>query len=149
MACIFLHLQEGDAPLEMKYAYPSTLGHVVLEYIWLWIYLQNCRSGGLHFPAPSGGRRPLEMKYIYPSTLGHVVSEYIGLWWSISKTLGGVREQTNRQTVSKRATDLSFLPLNLKFRAIKGESVYQPAWRELTPLRLPPTSVSGFLVPRP
>ena len=62
------------------------------------VYLQNPRSGDLHFPAPSGGRRPLKMKYIYPSTLGHVVSEYIWLWGSISKTLGGVLEQTDRQT---------------------------------------------------
>ena len=46
----------------------------------------------------SGGRRPLELKYSYPSSLGHVVSEYIWLWGSISKTLGGVREQTDRQT---------------------------------------------------
>ena len=61
------------------------------------VYLQNPRSGGLHFPAPSGGIRPLEMKYTYPSTLGHVVSESIWLWESVSKTLGGVREQTDRQ----------------------------------------------------
>ena len=37
----------------------------------------------------------MEMKYTYPSTLGDVVSEYIWLWGSISKTLGGVYEQTN------------------------------------------------------
>ena len=35
MACIFLHLQEGDALWKMKYTYPSTLRHVVSEYIWL------------------------------------------------------------------------------------------------------------------
>ena len=52
----------------------------------------------MHVSAPPGGRRPLEIKYTYPSTLGHVVSEYIWLWGSISKTLGGVREQTDRQT---------------------------------------------------
>ena len=35
-----MHLQKGDAlgrrPLEMKFTYPDTLGHVVSEYIWLW-----------------------------------------------------------------------------------------------------------------
>ena len=62
------------------------------------VYFQNPRSGCLLYLAPSGGGRPLEMKCAYPSTLGHVVSEYIWLWGSISKTLGGVREQTNRQT---------------------------------------------------
>ena len=62
------------------------------------VYLQNPRSGGLHFPAHSGGRRPLKMKYTYPSALGHVVSEYIWLWGCISKTVGGVREQTDKQT---------------------------------------------------
>ena len=31
-------------------------------YMVMGVYLQNPRSGGLHFPAPSGGRRPLEMK---------------------------------------------------------------------------------------
>ena len=45
-------------------------------YMVMGVYLQNPRSGDLHFPAPSGGRCPLEMKYTYPSTLGHVVSEY-------------------------------------------------------------------------
>ena len=54
------------------------------------VYLQNPRSGGLYFPAPSGERCPLEMKYTYPSTLGHVVSEYIWLWGSIAKSLGVV-----------------------------------------------------------
>ena len=85
--------------MEMKYSYPSTLGHVVSEYIWLWgVYLQNPRSGGLHFPAPSGGRCPLEMKYTYPSTLGHVVSEYIWLGGLSPKPLEEfVNKQTDRQ----------------------------------------------------
>ena len=67
-------------------------------YVVMGIYLQTPRSGCFLFPAPSGGRRPLEMKYTYPSTLGHVLAEYIWFWEFISKTLGGVREQTNKQT---------------------------------------------------
>ena len=29
----------GRRLLEMKYSYPSTLGHVVLEYIYIYIYI--------------------------------------------------------------------------------------------------------------
>ena len=38
------------------------------------------------------------MKNTYPNTLDNVVSECIWLRGSISKTLGGVREQTNKLT---------------------------------------------------
>ena len=66
------------------------------------VYLQNPRSGCLFFMHLQEGdalrRRPLEMRYTYPSNLSHVVSEYIWLCGSISKILGGVCEQTDRQT---------------------------------------------------
>ena len=38
------------------------------------------------------------MKYTYPSALGNAVSEHIWLWGPISKILGEVHEQTNKQT---------------------------------------------------
>ena len=86
-----LALSGGRHPLEMNYTYPSTLGHVVSEYIWLCGSISKTLGVvACFFPAPSGGRRPLEMRYIYPSTLGHVVSEYIWLCGSISKNLGTV-----------------------------------------------------------
>ena len=35
--CLFCPAPSGGRrPLELKYAYPSTLGDVVSEYIWLW-----------------------------------------------------------------------------------------------------------------
>ena len=73
----------------MKYTYPSTLDHAVLECIWLWEFcFQSPRSGCFFFTAAKRGRRPLKMKYAYPSTLDHAVSECIRLWEPISKTLG-------------------------------------------------------------
>ena len=67
----------GRCPSEMKYTYPSTLGHVVSEYIWLWESISKTLGViACFFPALSGGRSSLEMKFSYPSTLSHVVSEY-------------------------------------------------------------------------
>ena len=72
----------GRPPLKMKYTYPSTLHHVVSEYIWVWQSISKALGVVVcFFPvpsgAPSGGRRPLEIKFTYSSTLLHVVSEYI------------------------------------------------------------------------
>ena len=35
--CLFFPAPPGGRrPLEMKYSYPSIVGHVVSEYLWLW-----------------------------------------------------------------------------------------------------------------
>ena len=70
----------GRCPLEMKYTYPSSLCHVVSEYIWLgWYISKTLGVRACYFPAPSGApsgaRCPLEMKYTYPITLSHVISK--------------------------------------------------------------------------
>ena len=70
----------------MKFTYPSTLGHIALEYICGYGgYLENCRSGCLFFSAPSGGRCPLEMTlwpwYIYHSGPGILRIPKISSFW--------------------------------------------------------------------
>ena len=52
--------------------------------------------------------------------------------------------RSSRHTCVEWASDKSFLPLNLKFRVIKGESVFRPAWRELMPLQLPQPPFQDF-----
>ena len=63
----FMHLQEGDAlerrPLEMKHTYPSTLSHVVSEYIRLWEFIPKTPGVVACFHAPSGGRLPREAPF--------------------------------------------------------------------------------------
>ena len=66
------------------------------------------KGGSAPHSSLTGG--PLEMSYTYPSSLGHGLSEYIWLWESISKSLGGVREQTNKQTDRQ---DYNFIILDI------------------------------------
>ena len=36
VVCFTLHLQEGDAFSEIRYAYSSTLCHAIPEHMWSW-----------------------------------------------------------------------------------------------------------------
>ena len=58
---LFLHLQEGELLWKTEIylsKYPGSCSFRI--YMVMGVYLQNPRSDGLYFPAPSGGRRPLE-----------------------------------------------------------------------------------------
>ena len=72
----------GRRPLEMKDTYPSTLGDVPSEYIWLTGSISKTLGvvACFYMPLQEGdalGRSPLEMKYAKPSILGDVLSEYM------------------------------------------------------------------------
>ena len=56
VACFYVHLHEGDA-LEKGNVFIQYPGLCSFRmYIGMRVYLQNCKSNCLFFPAPSGGR---------------------------------------------------------------------------------------------